>query len=99
MPALPVGATRPAAVPLPEVAAEEDASPYLRIAADLGAAINCGVLRPGDALPTLVELSKQYGVAESTAHRAIALLDEAGLVSVVRGRRARVAANAVPAPR
>jgi integrase len=99
MPALPVRAIRSALVPVPEVAAEEDASPYLRIAADLGAAINCGVLRAGDALPTLVELSKRYGVAESTAHRAIALLNEAGLVSVVRGRRARVAANAVPAPR
>lgn len=65
--------------------------PYLRIAADLGAAITCGVLRAGDQLPAYVELASRYEVAESTVHRAVAALAAAGEVEVSRGRRARVA--------
>ena len=75
--------------PIPEAGAD-DASPYLRIAADLQAAITCGALPVGSELPTLVELASRYEVAESTAHRAIHLLHEAGAISVARGRRARV---------
>jgi integrase len=90
MPAPPATVPRSVSVPTPGTAEEDGASPYIRIAADLQAAITCGVLRPGDALPTLVELAGRYGVAESTAHRAIARLHEVGAVSVTRGQRARV---------
>jgi integrase len=72
--------------------AGEPASPYCRIAADLRAAIACGALGPGDALPTTVELAVRYGVAPSTAHRAIAELTAAGEVHMTRGKRAVVAA-------
>jgi len=76
----------------PADVAEEDASRYQRIAADLRAAIRCGALTPGQQLPTEVDLSNRYGVAPSTAHRAIAELTAAGLISVSRGRRAVVTA-------
>jgi len=38
----------------------------------------------------LLELGTRYGVAPSTAHRAIAELSTCGLVTVSRGRRATV---------
>lgn len=73
--------------------AEDDttAPPYLRIAADLRAAIRSGVLSAGDELPTEQDLARRYDVVASTAHRAIARLAEAGLVEVSRGKRAVVA--------
>jgi integrase len=67
-------------------------SPYQRIADDLRAAIRCGALRDGDPLPPEKDLARRYGVAVSTAHRAVSLLNAAGEVLASRGRRARVAA-------
>jgi hypothetical protein len=69
---------------------EEHASPYRRIAADLRAAIACGALKSGDPLPPVAELATRYGVAPSTAHRAIAELTASGSVTATRGRRATV---------
>jgi integrase len=91
MPALPFDVDQDGAFVVPAPPVTEDSAPYLRIAADLRGAITCGALRPGDPLPTLVELAGRYGVAESTAHRAIAELTAAGLVQVSRGQRAKVA--------
>jgi integrase len=70
---------------------DADGSPYKRIAADLRGAIACGALRPGDRLPSLVDLANRYGVAEGTAHRAMALLSADGVIDVSRGKRAVVA--------
>ena len=65
---------------------------YQRIAADLRGAIDSGILAPGDPLPAEKALAAgRYGVAASTAHRAVALLVAAGLVTASRGRRATVA--------
>jgi integrase len=66
------------------------AASYQRIAADLRAAIACGAFCGGDNLPTVEELAARYGVAASTAHRAISELSTSGLVTVSRGRRATV---------
>jgi len=74
---------------------EEPNSPYKRIAADLRGAISCGAIAPGASMPTAVDLSKRYGVAISTAHRAIADLRDAGLIIVSRGRRAVVADQSI----
>lgn len=63
---------------------------YQLIARDLCAAMACGVLGAGDELPTVKELAARYSVADSTAHRAFALLAEEGLIDVRRGRRAVV---------
>ncbi|NLT54989.1 MAG: tyrosine-type recombinase/integrase [Actinomycetales bacterium] len=92
MPALPDGLaiedgqlTSPAPSPV-----TEDSPPYLRIAADLRAAIACGALRPGNRLPTLADLARQYNVTESTANRAVSLLSRGGEVLTTRGRRSTV---------
>ena len=77
----------------------EKASPYQRIAADLRAAIRCGAYAPGDQLPSEAVLAERYGVAVSTAHRAVALLSDSGDISVSRGRRATVPSEATTALR
>lgn len=101
MPSLPGGASSGAgdgSVVLPTAPAtpddEESPDPYRRIAADLGAAIRCGALKPGEQLPTMKELARRYDVAVGTAHRAVAQLAERGDVVVSRGRRAVVANEA-----
>jgi DNA-binding transcriptional regulator YhcF (GntR family) len=66
---------------------------YERIAADLRGAIDSGILVAGDPLPTEKALAARYGVAASTAHRAVALLVAAGLATASRGKRATVAAG------
>jgi hypothetical protein len=68
----------------------DESAPYLRIAADLRAAITCGALKVGAALPTIAELGSRYDVAASTAERAIGMLAATGEVTVSRGRRAIV---------
>lgn len=78
-------------LPTPPASVEDDDSaPYRRIAADLRGAIRIGVLKPGDMLPTVVELAERYDVSPATAHRAVAVLAEADEVEVYRGRRATV---------
>jgi integrase len=60
-------------------------SPYEVIAAALREQIRSGALRPGAELPTLVELAAANTVAVGTAHRALSLLRNEGLVDVARG--------------
>ena len=57
-----------------------------RLAADLRTKIRNGRLKAGDALPTQRELSRAYGIAESTAYLAMTRLVHEGLVVRVRGR-------------
>jgi DNA-binding GntR family transcriptional regulator len=74
------GTTLPSAI-------DEDLQAYQRIAADLRGAIDSGILAPGDRLPPETKLAARYGVAPSTAHRAVAVLVAAGLVDPGRGNR------------
>ena len=76
---------------------DEDLKPYERIAADLRGAIDAGILAHGDPLPSEKALAARYGVAASTAHRAVALLVAAGMVTASRGRHATVAVGSEPA--
>jgi hypothetical protein len=64
--------------------------PYETIAAELRQRITSGELRPGDQLPTIVQLAVQYMVGAGTAHRAMTLLQAEGLINVERGKRAVV---------
>jgi integrase len=75
----------------PQTGLAQTDQPYQRIAADLRGAIDSGILRPGDPLPTEKALAERYGVAASTAHRAVALLVAVGQVTALRGKRAVVA--------
>jgi integrase len=81
-------------LPLPEADAAE-LEPYRRIAADLRGAIMSGFVSPGTPLPPMKMLARRYGVAVSTAHRAVALLVDADLVQASRGVRATVADGAL----
>ncbi len=95
MPAPPVAVDPTASLTVQAVPVDDhDASPYKRIAADLRGAIACGALRPGDPLPTLVDIAARYGVSEGTAHRVFALLSADALIEVSRGKRAIVALTA-----
>lgn len=70
--------------------AEKPSGPYVQIADDLRGAIRIGVLKPGDQLPTIKDLCGSYKVGSATAHRAVQLLKDEGLVEASRGRRAVV---------
>lgn len=59
---------------------------YREIAAEIAAAINAGQYERGSLLPGARELARKYGVAMSTIHRAMALLQEQGLVVGRQGR-------------
>lgn len=68
-----------------------DARPaYLRVADDLRKAIAAGGYAPGDQLPTLAELTKQYGLAVVTVRDAIKELVREGLVVSRQGKGAYV---------
>ncbi|WP_025616843.1 tyrosine-type recombinase/integrase [Salinispora cortesiana] len=94
MPTLPAGLESDGALsaPLPDPITD-DSAPYLRVVADLRAAIKCGALRQGGPLPTMVDLAARYEVAPSTAQRAVAILAADGDVVVSRGKRAFVAGS------
>lgn len=64
--------------------------PYEVIAATLREDILTGRRKPGELLPTIVEIAATHMVAVGTAHRAVAVLRTEGLVEVARGRRAVV---------
>ena len=53
--------------------------------------IAVGELSPGQPLPSLKEFMEEHGCSTGTAHRAIALLAEDGLIITRRGFRAIVA--------
>ncbi|CAL9611565.1 Tyrosine recombinase XerC [Actinosynnema sp. ALI-1.44] len=94
MPAAPIALDENDAIT--RLTAPEITGPYRQIAADLRGAIACGVLRPGDLLPTVTDIRTRYGVSAGTANRAVAELKAAGLVSASRGKRAVVLDPDVP---
>lgn len=70
--------------------------PYESIAEALREQIRSGELGPGDQLPSVAELAVANKVAVGTAHRALTLLKNEGLIEVARGRRPTVPLHAVP---
>ena len=62
---------------------------YEAIAADIRRSIEDGALKPGDKLPTVVELCELYGVSKITVKRAIEQITEEGLITSRRGSRTR----------
>lgn len=65
-------------------------SPYSRILADIEGQIERGELKPGDNLPTRVDLAKQYDVARATVDKALAELARRGHIESGSGRRTQV---------
>jgi DNA-binding GntR family transcriptional regulator len=86
----------------PTVDEVEQQYPYQKIASDLRGAIESGILGAGDALPAEKTLAARYGVAASTAHRAIEFLVKSGFARSASGHRtlvATIAPEASQAPR
>ena len=59
--------------------------PYRQLAAILRDQIASGELAPGAAVPSVKRLRQEYGVAETTARKAVAVLRDEGLVETVMG--------------
>jgi DNA-binding LacI/PurR family transcriptional regulator len=59
---------------------------YQRITNHVLAEIKRGVLRPGDRVPSEMELAAQFEVSRITSKRALEVLREAGLVERIRGK-------------
>lgn len=59
--------------------------PYLRIAAELRRRIASGDLAPGDRVPSTRRITGEWGVAMATATKALAVLNQEGLVRAVPG--------------
>ena len=72
---------------------------YREIGEELARRIVAGDLVPGDELPGIRELGRQWSTTASTASRAQRALAEAGLIELADRRRARVAADALFAAR
>jgi AcrR family transcriptional regulator len=67
--------------------------PYLRIAEDIRARISAGRLKAGDRVPSARQITAEWGVAIATATRALAALQQQGLVRPVPGVGTVVAAK------
>ncbi|MER7281071.1 TetR/AcrR family transcriptional regulator C-terminal domain-containing protein [Dactylosporangium sp. NPDC000244] len=67
-------------------------APYQRIVADIAERIADGRLRPGERLPATRRLARDHGVALATATKALAVLQQRGLV-VAKPRSGTVVAG------
>jgi len=54
--------------------------PYLSLAADLRSKIERGDIQPGEQVPSLDALARDYRVSRATAQKALRLLREEGVV-------------------
>lgn len=67
---------------------------YQRIASDIRAQIQAGVLKPGDKLPSTRELVEQYEVSTTVVRMAVLVLRSEGLVVGISGKGVFVAERA-----
>ena len=66
---------------------------YHRIADDIRARITSGELRPGDQLPSIAELRRQYGVSSTPVKNALLVLQTEGHTEGRQGRGVFVVAR------
>lgn len=66
---------------------------YQRLKAYVSDEIAAGRLRPGDRIPSELDLIKRFGVSRMTANRALRELEQAGAVTRVQGVGSFVAAR------
>ncbi len=68
-----------------------EAKPAYRIVAEtIEESVIAGRLKPGDLLPTELELAEQFGVNRSTVREGLRLLEDMGSIGRVAGRRLAV---------
>src|SRR3954467_12206721 len=80
--------SRPAPAPARELllAPIEPAGAVEQVVRRIGEAVGAGLLAPGERLPGQVELAETLGVARMTLRQALAVLEDAGLLEIRRGR-------------
>ena len=78
------------------VSADDERPKYVQAADTLRAEIEAGVLRPGQRLPSLRELSQRFGIAEMTVQGALRVLRDDGLITSAAGRGSFVRSEQVP---
>lgn len=71
---------------------------YRQVAAIIRTRIESGELQPGQPIPSQNTIMQQYGVARMTAHKALGVLVDEGIVVVVPGVGALVARPKALAP-
>lgn len=85
----------PASLPLPTVEFDIDVRSktpsYLQLADRIRAAVAAGEYAAGDAIPSLMRLRQETGLAQGTIQHAIAVLVAEGIVITVAGRGTFVA--------
>jgi Transcriptional regulators len=69
---------------------------YLQMAEVLRQRVHRGVWAPGDLLPTLDELAREFSVAKVTVRQAVKLLQDEGLLASRRGHGTTVLHGQVP---
>jgi len=71
----------------------ENRTLYMHIMEDLEHKISSNILKPGDKLPTELELAKLYNVSRTTSQRALAELERKGLIDRKRGKGSFVSSS------
>ncbi len=69
-----------------EIRQDSEVAPYLQLADILRGEIASGKRAPGSRLPSIIELAETFGIARTTAHKALRVLVDEGLAVVSRGR-------------
>jgi DNA-binding GntR family transcriptional regulator len=60
-------------------------APYQQLAAIIRGKVESGELPCGSRLPSITALAQEYGVAQITVQKALAVLKEEGLVTGIQG--------------
>ncbi len=68
-----------------QIDAESPVPPYRQVAAFLRSRIERGELAPGRRLPSIADLVQTYGIARTTAAKALRVLIDDGLAEVSPG--------------
>ena len=71
--------------PVTAVNRDSPLPPYQQVAAALRTQIKRGKLKPGDRIPSVEQICATFGVARTTARKAVAVLAAEGLVEVTTG--------------
>ncbi|KNE82649.1 MULTISPECIES: GntR family transcriptional regulator [Streptomyces] len=69
---------------------------WQRVAREISADIDSGRIPPGGALPSIVRLAEQYGVADHTIRRALRELRERGLIETLPHKGSYVLGDETP---
>ncbi|RIV34417.1 GntR family transcriptional regulator [Micromonospora radicis] len=66
---------------------------YEHVVDDITASIRGGTLKPGDKLPSISQLTVQYGISNTMIKFALRILGERGLIETHQGKGSFVATN------